>query len=116
MKKLLAVALTVLVSVFTFSTAAFAGDIAAGEQVFKANCAACHAGGNNTVMPPKTLKEDALKTYLAGYSDGSKSLEDAIYAQAFNGKGAMPAFGRLGEESIKNVAAYVADQAKGGKW
>ncbi|OKH18888.1 c-type cytochrome [[Limnothrix rosea] IAM M-220] len=117
MKKLLAIALTVLVSVFTFSTSAFAADAAAGAQVFAANCNACHIGGNNAVMPPKTLKEADLKTYLAGYKDGSKSLEEAVAYQVINGQGAMPAFGgRLSEEQIANVAAYVADQAEGNKW
>jgi cytochrome c6 len=117
LKKLLAIALTVLATVFTFGAPAFAADAAAGAQIFSANCAACHAGGNNAVMPNKTLKDDALKTYLAGYKDGSKSLEEAIVYQAKNGQGAMPAFiGRLSDDQIANVAAYVADQAQNNKW
>nr|WP_315861572.1 c-type cytochrome [[Leptolyngbya] sp. PCC 7376] len=113
----MAITLTVLVSLFTFSTAAFAADLAAGEQVFTANCNACHIGGNNAVMPPKTLKEDALKANLEGYKDGSKSLADAIAYQVENGKNAMPAFGgRLPADQIANVAAYVADQAENNKW
>nr|3DR0_A Chain A, Cytochrome c6 [Picosynechococcus sp. PCC 7002]3DR0_B Chain B, Cytochrome c6 [Picosynechococcus sp. PCC 7002]3DR0_C Chain C, Cytochrome c6 [Picosynechococcus sp. PCC 7002]4EIC_A Chain A, Cytochrome c6 [Picosynechococcus sp. PCC 7002] len=92
-------------------------DAAAGAQVFAANCAACHAGGNNAVMPTKTLKADALKTYLAGYKDGSKSLEEAVAYQVTNGQGAMPAFGgRLSDADIANVAAYIADQAENNKW
>jgi hypothetical protein len=35
---------------------AFAGDAGAGEQVFSGNCAACHAGGMNVIMPEKTLQ------------------------------------------------------------
>lgn len=35
---------------------AFAADAAAGEQVFSGNCAACHAGGQNVIMPEKTLQ------------------------------------------------------------
>ena len=35
---------------------AFAGDFDAGEQVFAGNCAACHAGGQNVIMPEKTLE------------------------------------------------------------
>jgi cytochrome c6 len=117
LKKLLAIALTVLATVFAFGTPAFAADAAAGAQVFAANCAACHAGGNNAVMPTKTLKADALKTYLAGYKDGSKSLEEAVAYQVTNGQGAMPAFGgRLSDADIANVAAYVADQAENNKW
>lgn len=117
MKKLLAIALTVLVSIFAFGSSAFAADAAAGQGIFQANCAACHAGGNNAVMPNKTLKEEALKSFLAGYKDGSKSLEEAIAYQVTNGQGAMPAFGgRLSDTDIANVAAYVADQAQNNKW
>jgi cytochrome c6 len=117
LKKLLAIALTVLATVFAFGAPASAADAAAGAQIFSANCAACHAGGNNAVMPTKTLKADALKTYLAGYKDGSKSLEEAIAYQVTNGQGAMPAFGgRLSDADIANVSAYVADQAENNKW
>jgi len=31
------------------------------NKFFSANCAACHAGGNNVIMPEKTLKLDALE-------------------------------------------------------
>ena len=36
---------------------AFAGDAGAGEAVFSGNCAACHAGGQNVIMPEKTLEK-----------------------------------------------------------
>ena len=45
---------------------AFAGDAAAGEGVFSGNCAACHAGGQNVIMPDKTLEQAALEQYLDG--------------------------------------------------
>lgn len=82
---------------------AFAADLAAGEQIFSANCAACHAGGQNVIMPDKTLEKEALDQYLAGgRSAGS------IVTQVTNGKNAMPAFGgRLSDDDIKDVAAYV---------
>merc|ERR1719237_1901060 len=67
---------------------AFAGDVGAGEQVFDANCAACHAGGQNVIMPEKTLEKDALEQYLAGGRN-----EKAVMTQVTNGKNAMPAFG-----------------------
>ncbi|GMI12006.1 hypothetical protein TrLO_g9683 [Triparma laevis f. longispina] len=91
---------------------AFAGDVGAGEQVFSANCAACHAGGQNVIMPEKTLQKDALTQYLSG---GMK--EASVVTQVTNGKNAMPAFGgRLSDEDISNVASYVIDQAQGDKW
>jgi len=42
---------------------AFAADMAAGEQVFSGNCAACHAGGMNVIMPEKTLQQVKLETW-----------------------------------------------------
>ena len=83
-----------------------------GAQVFAGNCAACHAGGNNVIQNEKTLRKDALTSYLAGgFSEAS------IVTQVTNGKNAMPAFGgRLDDDEIKDVAAYVFDQANGGKW
>ena len=89
-----------------------AADIGAGKLIFEGNCAACHAGGNNVIQNEKTLQKDALTEYLAG---GFK--EASIVTQVTNGKGAMPAFGgKLGDDDIQNVAAYVFDTASGDKW
>ena len=94
--------------ILSLSSNAFAADIAAGEQIFNANCAACHAGGNNAIIPEKTLKKDVLETY-------AMNSIDAITTQVTNGKGAMPAFGgRLEAEDIDNVANYVLSQAEQG--
>ena len=90
----------------------FAADLDAGAQVFAGNCAACHAGGNNVIQNEKTLRKEALEQYLEG---GLK--ESSIIYQVTNGKNAMPAFGgRLDEDEIKNVAAYVYDQSTNAKW
>lgn len=89
-----------------------AADLALGEEVFGNNCAACHMGGQNSVMPDKTLQKAALEQYLAGGFTG-----EAIVAQVENGKGAVPAWaGRLSEEEIEGVAAYVYKQAAGSLW
>ncbi|BAC89847.1 c-type cytochrome [Gloeobacter violaceus] len=80
-------------------------DLAAGEKIFKANCAACHAGGNNIVEPEKTLKKEAL----AHFGMGSPA---AIIQQVTGGKNAMPAFGgELSTEEIRQVASYVLEMA-----
>merc|ERR1719215_2540273 len=50
----------------TAAEPAFAGDAGAGEQIFSGNCAACHAGGQNVIMPEKTLEQAALEEYLDG--------------------------------------------------
>jgi cytochrome c6 len=95
---------------FIVATPALAGDVGAGEQVFDANCAACHAGGQNVIMPDKTLEKEALEAYLAGGRN-----EKAVITQVTNGKNAMPAFGgRLSDEDIANVAAYVIKTSESG--
>ena len=89
---------------------AFAGDVGAGEQIFNANCAACHAGGQNVIMPEKTLEKDALDSYLAGGRS-----EKSVMTQVTNGKNAMPAFGgRLSDDDIANVASYVIGMSESG--
>eukprot|EP00560_Eucampia_antarctica_P005973 CAMPEP_0197824276 /NCGR_PEP_ID=MMETSP1437-20131217/1537_1 /TAXON_ID=49252 ORGANISM="Eucampia antarctica, Strain CCMP1452" /NCGR_SAMPLE_ID=MMETSP1437 /ASSEMBLY_ACC=CAM_ASM_001096 /LENGTH=135 /DNA_ID=CAMNT_0043423829 /DNA_START=47 /DNA_END=454 /DNA_ORIENTATION=+ len=89
---------------------AFAGDVGAGEQIFNANCAACHAGGQNVIMPEKTLEKEALDSYLAGGRN-----EKAVMTQVTNGKNAMPAFGgRLSDDDIANVASYVITTSESG--
>lgn len=94
--------------VLALSTPVYSADLAAGEQVFSANCSACHAGGNNAIMPEKTLKKDALE-------DNSMNSIEAITTQVRNGKNAMPAFGgRLADEDIENVANYVLNQSEQG--
>nr|YP_010335941.1 cytochrome c553 [Tsunamia transpacifica]QUE27832.1 PetJ [Tsunamia transpacifica]UNJ14347.1 cytochrome c553 [Tsunamia transpacifica] len=90
------------------STTAMAADIEHGEQIFTANCAACHAGGNNVIMPDKTLKKEVLE-------ENSMKSVDAITTQVNNGKNSMPAFGgRLSSEDIEDVANYVLSQADKG--
>lgn len=110
MKKLIsAVLLAIAVVTFAFGRPALAeGDPVNGGKIFNANCVACHVGGNNVIMPTKTLKKDALDKY------GMLSL-DAIKTQVTKGKNAMPAFGgRLTAQQIEDVATYVLSQADAG--
>jgi cytochrome c6 len=91
-----------------FSTVSLAADIENGERIFSANCSACHAGGNNVIIPEKTLKKEALE------ANGMNSV-DAITYQVTNGKNAMPAFGgRLDDGDIEDVANYVLSQSEKG--
>nr|QUE29684.1 PetJ [Erythrotrichia carnea] len=99
--------LTILAT-YTLVQSAFAADIEHGAQVFSANCSACHAGGNNVIMPEKTLKKDALSKF-------EMDSISAITYQVTNGKNAMPAFGgRLQEVDIEDVANYVLSQSENG--
>nr|YP_009237885.1 cytochrome c553 [Gracilariopsis lemaneiformis]YP_009294714.1 cytochrome c553 [Gracilariopsis chorda]AJO68360.1 cytochrome c553 [Gracilariopsis lemaneiformis]AML79838.1 cytochrome c553 [Gracilariopsis lemaneiformis]AOM66974.1 cytochrome c553 [Gracilariopsis chorda] len=85
-----------------------AADLDAGEQIFSANCSACHANGNNAIMPDRTLKKEALEEY-------DMNSISAITNQVKNGKNAMPAFGgRLADEDIENVANYVLSKSENG--
>mmetsp|Transcript_10513 Transcript_10513/g.10149 ORF Transcript_10513/g.10149 Transcript_10513/m.10149 type:complete len:149 (+) Transcript_10513:74-520(+) len=107
------ITVAVIAGVMALAPAAtFAADMENGAQVFAGNCAACHAGGNNVIQNEKTLRKEALTEYLAG---GLK--ETSIVMQVTNGKNAMPAFGgRLDDDEISDVAAYVYDQSTGEKW
>ncbi|MDJ1177437.1 c-type cytochrome [Roseofilum sp. BLCC_M91] len=109
MKKLLSwIIVAIAILSFILPTPALAGDAAAGKAVFSANCAACHAGGKNLVNPTKTLSQADLDKY------GMNSLE-AIVTQVQNGKAAMPRFlGKLNDQQIEDVAAYVLEQAEKG--
>ena len=110
MKRLISVVLLAIALVtVAFNRPALAeGDAASGAKIFSANCAACHMGGNNVIMANKTLKKDALERYRM-------DSEEAIIKQVTNGKNAMPSFnGRLNEQQIKDVAAYVLQQSEKG--
>lgn len=99
-------ALMISTTIISFSSNAYAAS--EGEQIFSANCAVCHSGGNNAIVADKTLKKDVL-------IDNSMNSKDAIVTQVTNGKGAMPAFGgRLSDENIEDVADYVLSQAEAG--
>jgi cytochrome c6 len=104
-------AVAMLLSV-AMSTTAFAADIDAGEKIFNANCAACHAHGQNAVLKERTLEKEAIQTYLEnGFN------EAAVVYQVRNGKGAMPSFqNRLSMEEIDDVAKYVIDMAEKEAW
>lgn len=90
------------------SSPAMAADSLSGAKVFKNNCAMCHVGGKNVVMPDKALNQAALDKY-------GKNSVVAITAQIKAGMNAMPAFKeKLTDAQIEDVAAYVLDQAKNG--
>jgi len=109
MKKFLAFVLVAVMTVFlSFNSPALAGNAASGAKIFSAICASCHLGGGNIVRPNKSLKKSDLERY------GNNSLE-AIVNQVTKGKGAMPAFrGRLTDQQIEDVAAYVLEKAEKG--
>jgi cytochrome c5 len=79
------------------------GDIAAGQEIFVANCGSCHtltaAGTSGTVGP--NLDDTSLD-------------QGAVEEQVLQGGGGMPAFeGQLSEEEIQNVATFVVESEAG---
>ena len=81
-----------------------------GKQVFTANCIACHqAGGTGVpgVFPPLDGSEwvqgdpRVLANILLHGVEGELAVKGVTY------KGAMPAFGRLGDAELAAVASYV---------
>jgi len=56
------------------------------KKLFDSSCAACHAGGGNTVIEGKGLQADTLQAF--GFAEKSD-----IARQIKEGKGSMPAFG-----------------------
>jgi len=108
LKRISVTVLSLAVALFVFVSPAWAGDAVNGAKIFGANCAACHAGGNNVVNAQKTLKKDVLEKY------DMYSLDKVKY-QVVHGKNAMPAFGgRLTDEQVEDVATYVLSQADKG--
>ena len=83
-----------------------------GAQLFSTNCAGCHMGGGNVISASRTLSQTDLQAHLESY--GMDPLE-AIEHQIENGKNAMPAYeGKLSDQDIADVAAYVESQAEQG--
>jgi cytochrome c6 len=96
----------------TFAASTPALDLEHGGQLFSANCAACHMGGGNVISASRTLSQRDLQAHLNEYSDDHI---EAIEHQIENGKNAMPSFvGKLSEQDIIDVAAYVELKAEKG--
>ena len=102
---------TVFSQVLTPPASMAGGDLALGAQVFNNNCAACHLGGGNSVVPARTLAKADITEGLGGFDEAK------IIYQVQNGKNAMPAWAdRLEEDEIEGVASYVFDCASNNKW
>ncbi|MCG2417732.1 c-type cytochrome [Aequorivita sp. F47161] len=120
--------LLLLVFLLTFSTtiysqdaaadnAAAGGDVAAGEALFKANCAACHKLDKKAVGPALRGVGDKFdRDWLHKWIRNSQALIASGDAQAIklfeeNNKAIMTAFPALSDADIDDILAYV-DQPK----
>ncbi|MFN8122188.1 MAG: cytochrome c [Thermoleophilia bacterium] len=80
-----------------------AGDAAAGKAVFTANCSGCH-----------TLADAGATGQVGPNLDDLTPDEATVQRQVINGGGPMPAFqGKLTDQQIADVAAYVSSAAGG---
>jgi mono/diheme cytochrome c family protein len=93
---LLALALTLVFSTYTFADA--------GGDTFKAKCAACHGatGAGDTTMG-KNLKLRDL-----GSADVQKQSDDELTTTITKGKGKMPSYdGKLTKEQVGDVVKFI---------
>jgi cytochrome c6 len=87
-------------------------DIAQGQVLFQANCAGCHAGGNNYVQEKRTLRKDDIQQYRGSTEQAviANFVQNGMPHKLFPMK--MP----MEEKEYNDVVAYVLDQALGEKW
>mgnify|MGYP005650203099 CR=1 FL=1 len=109
---ILCISINLLGSSPAFAASTPAVDPEHGGQLFSSNCAACHMGGGNVISASRTLSQSDLQAHLNEYGDDHL---EAIEHQIENGKNAMPSFvGKLSEQDIIDVAAYVELKAEKG--
>jgi cytochrome c6 len=89
---------------------AWSADVAQGATLFQANCAGCHAGGQNFMQEKKTLQKEALEKYL-GTTD---PVELQTFVQNRLPHKLLPF--AMDDKAHLDVASYVSDQALSGKW
>ena len=84
-------------------------DIAKGAELFKVNCAGCHAGGANFVAEKKTLQKEALEKF--------QSL-DAAKLESYVKDGMPHKFLpiKFSDQDYHDTIGYVLDQALNDKW
>ena len=100
------IAVVLMALSFTISTAATAGDPAAGEAIYNKTCKLCHASG--MMGAPKPGDKAAWAPRIA-------KGEDALLASAINGFNKMPPRGTCkdcSDEDLKNAIAYMVEQSK----
>jgi len=96
-----------------------AAAIAAGDALFKNNCAQCHAVNDKVVGPALAgiSKRRAISWIIPWVKNSSKVIasgdEYAVKLFNDNGKQQMPAFPQLADNDIKSIVAWVTSQEGG---
>ena len=98
------------------SLAHASGDAIRGSEIFNANCASCHAGGQNVIKEKRTLKKDALERFVGGYDEDTiqKFLRESSRHQNqayFRAPG-----GKLSKLDFDDAASYVSQTAATDGW
>ena len=78
---------------------ASAGDLAAGGQLYRLNCAACHVASGSGAAIGGGREAPSL----------TESTPTQVGEAILIGPGAMPVFGTFSQQDINGVAAYVVD-------
>ncbi|TFZ64685.1 c-type cytochrome [Hymenobacter sp. UV11] len=97
-------------------TVAASPAIAAGDALFKSNCAQCHAVHDKVVGPALAgiTKRRSISWLMPWVKNSSKVIasgdEYAVKLFNDNGKQQMPAFPQLSDENIQNIMAWVTAQ------
>ncbi|EEC46742.1 predicted protein [Phaeodactylum tricornutum CCAP 1055/1] len=92
-------------------SATAAADVGNGSELFKANCAGCHAGGANFLAEKKTLTKEALENFQ---SLDQQKLQD--FVQNKMPHKFLPFKSQFSDSDYSDVTSYVLDQAIGHKW
>jgi len=109
--------LLLLVLTLTFSTSTFAqegGDVAAGESLYKANCAACHKLDKKATGPAlRGVADKYEKEWLFEWIKDSQGLiksGDAKANEIFaaNNNAVMTSFPQLSDVDVENILAYTS--------
>ena len=92
------------------------GDVAAGEALFKANCAACHKLDKKATGPAlRNIADKHDRQWLYKWIRNSSEMiasGDAVAVKLFeeNNKSVMTAFPALSETDIDNILAYTSQE------
>jgi mono/diheme cytochrome c family protein len=98
---------------FSFSVSAQDGDAAAGETLFKNNCASCHVTGSEVLSGPglKGIEERRDYAWLKKWINNPQAViaSNDKYAVELYAKYKiqMTAFPSFGDAEVKNILAYV---------
>lgn len=94
-------------------------NLSQGETIFQQTCSSCHVGGSNVIAKERSLQREALETFLGlnfvDQLNESSNIANFVKDSNFH-RGAMAFTGRLSDEDLKDVAAFVYIQAMENKW